>query len=877
MDMRFYNTKFFSLIRTQFGTFTCNTLKEFIKLSHQSIKLRIRIKFANFCINYNLIPSHLEFWYKYERLRFFHDSSTRNLRSLYLKHVKTVLRLEVDDAFRQLRVIRDKLYRIHGKIMNVLPWFFSNRFFYRQECIIRAKWFRELTKMNKKIEWLMLKKNDKVKKEIKPIKYFYSDNSQNELKISFNNNNNGKTINEINISPDNFRLSSPLNTIHDKWFVNLSKKPIPEDVRMLLQLGEKFGLPSTKKNQEKIIVDFMKCIEKNLFKEVEVIGSAIRNQSIPIIKRMFNKTGNINTNEKLLLRWLHSTKMFVNDNKDILFTKADKGNATVAMDVDDYNSKMLKIFSDTNTYTLIKKDPINKLHNITKNLLSGWLKNDYVDIRTYRKLLITDGVLPRAYGLPKLHKKGFPFRVIVSSINSPLYELAYYLHNIIKSSIPAATSSIDNSFKLVRELNGKKMDFGCTLASLDVVSLFTNVPLEYVYDSILNRWNLIERNTAIPKDEFVKAIKLVLESTFFSFNGAIYKQIFGTPMGSPLSPIIADLVLRDIETKAISKLNFELPLYYRYVDDILLAASKDQLDAILDTFNSFHQRMQFTLEISDNNRINFLDVAIIIEEGKIIFDKFEKPTNTGRYINYHSQHPASQKNSIIYGLIDRTILLSHPKFQEKNIRTVINTLIDNCFPLPLIFNTINRRIRMLTNANYIDKNKKFQSSQEFIKKNFFTIPYVKSISESFLPLTKKFGYDIAYSVPNTLNKFIKRGKDRIEPAMQNDVVYKIDCRDCNCSYVGQTKRKLKTRLKEHRLDINKKSGILSVISNHKLENNHEMNWDEAKILDIEPSYTKRIVSEMIHIKKQSKGLNKQSDTDLLSEIYLPIIENLSLS
>jgi len=67
-------------------------------------------------------------------------------------------------------------------------------------------------------------------------------------------------------------------------------------------------------------------------------------------------------------------------------------------------------------------------------------------------------------------------------------------------------------------------------------------------------------------------------------------------------------------------------------------------------------------------------------------------------------------------------------------------------------------------------------------------------------LTKKFGYDIAYSVPNTLNKFIKRSKDRIEPAMQNDVVYKIDCKDCNSSYVGQTKRKLKTRLKEHKLD-----------------------------------------------------------------------------
>jgi len=239
-------------------------------------------------------------------------------------------------------------------------------------------------------------------------------------------------------------------------------------------------------------------------------------------------------------------------------------------------------------------------------------------------------------------------------------------------------------------------------------------------------------------------------------------------------------------------------------------------------------------------------------------------------------HPISQKKSIIYGLIDRTILLSHPKFQEENIRAVINILIDNCFPLSFIFNTINRRIRTLANTNHIDKKGKVQGSQ-MIKKNFFTIPYVRSISESFLPLAKKYGYDIAYSVPNTLNRFIKRGKDKIEPTMQNDVVYKINCQDCNSSYVGQTKRKLGTRLKEHMVDINKKNGILSVISNHILENNHEMNWNGAQILDIEPSFTKRIVSEMIHIKKQSKGLNKQSDTDLLSDTYLPIIETLSLA
>jgi len=68
------------------------------------------------------------------------------------------------------------------------------------------------------------------------------------------------------------------------------------------------------------------------------------------------------------------------------------------------------------------------------------------------------------------------------------------------------------------------------------------------------------------------------------------------------------------------------------------------------------------------------------------------------------------------------------------------------------------------------------------------------------------------------------------------------------SYVGQTKRQLGTRLKEHMSDIKKKNGLLSVVSNHRLEYNHDMNWSEAAILDIESSYVKRIVSEMVYIK-----------------------------
>lgn len=90
-------------------------------------------------------------------------------------------------------------------------------------------------------------------------------------------------------------------------------------------------------------------------------------------------------------------------------------------------------------------------------------------------------------------------------------------------------------------------------------------------------------------------VRLVLDSTFFVFNDVLYKQTFGTPIGSPLSPVLADLVLQDLEESAISRLPLILPMYYRYVDDVILAAPPLFSD-ILSTFNSFNKRLQFTME-----------------------------------------------------------------------------------------------------------------------------------------------------------------------------------------------------------------------------------------------------------------------------------------
>ncbi|XP_011859689.1 PREDICTED: uncharacterized protein LOC105557131 [Vollenhovia emeryi] len=338
----------------------------------------------------------------------------------------------------------------------------------------------------------------------------------------------------------------------------------------------------------------------------------------------------------------NDTKRFLREHPEIIITRADKGHTTIAIDRHIHREKWRPYLMIRTLISQLRKIPQKKLISSLHKILMDWKKSNYIDNSIYRRLNCTDGTLPRAYGLPKIHKPECPLRIIVSSVDSPLYSFSFFLHNIIKSStIPKPQSHILNSYDLVNKLNGRHIQETHDLISLDVVSLFTNIPLDLAEDSITTRWTYISEKCAIPQEEFLKAIRFVLKSTYFSFNGKIYQQTFGTPMGSPLSPIIADITMQDLENRAIELLNFRPPFYFRYVDDIALAVPSHMKDSALQIFNSFHPRLQFTIEEGTNRKLNFLDTTIIIRDDHIEFDWYQKPTFSGRYLNFESCHTLS--------------------------------------------------------------------------------------------------------------------------------------------------------------------------------------------------------------------------------------------
>ncbi|KYN10452.1 hypothetical protein ALC57_17413 [Trachymyrmex cornetzi] len=204
------------------------------------------------------------------------------------------------------------------------------------------------------------------------------------------------TSERININPEIFSDAPSLDTLHEKWFINLSSIDIPLEVKYLLQLGEKFGLPINKNNKEKTLIEFIKQIENNIIGRLKNIINFVRNNSISILNRFQNNFPSPNFFDKQISNWLHITNKFINNHPNILITNADKGNVTVVLDKDTYITKMEEILSDSNTYEVIARDPIRRLTQDLRALLVRWKRDSYIDDQTYRRLLTTDGVIPRA-------------------------------------------------------------------------------------------------------------------------------------------------------------------------------------------------------------------------------------------------------------------------------------------------------------------------------------------------------------------------------------------------------------------------------------------------------------------------------------------------
>ena len=310
--------------------------------------------------------------------------------------------------------------------------------------------------------------------------------------------------------------------------------------------------------------------------------------------------------------------------------------------------------------------------------------------------------------------------------------------------------------------------------------------------------------------------------------------------------------------------NEPIILFKRYVDDIILISKENAIDTVLKTFNSHHPSIKFTLEKEKNHKLHFLDLAITrIPDAHAKINWYRKPTFSGRYLNFLSHHPLANKKAIIFGLVDKCVFLSDKSFHSQNLMLIKQFLLNNNYPAKFITKHIKKRLIYLKT-----KNSTPDTQQKNIEKRnkLMVIPYYQHITPTINNCLRKLNVDVINKTTKKLDSFITLGKDKLDKLDRSNVVYKINCQDCDSNYIGQSYRKLSFRLSEHRGYV-RKNCEKSVLARHAINSGHTIDFDNIKILDNEKIYSKRLFSEMVNIYITKNTLNKIEDTAGLENNY----------
>ena len=262
------------------------------------------------------------------------------------------------------------------------------------------------------------------------------------------------------------------------------------------------------------------------------------------------------------------------------------------------------ILSDTSKFQLLNEDPVKvtlQRENQVKSLLKKLKAANSLNEKTYSELYPTGSRIDILYSLPKIHKSTIPLRPILSSVNHYSYKLAKFFIPLLT---PLTTSSfiITDSFSFVQELLNSDIDSSnVVMASFDVTSLFTNIPVNETIDIICNSlFSNCQFFNGLDRSEFQKLLSLSVMNCHFIFNGRLYQQVDGMAMGSPLVPLFANVFMSFHEHIWLQNCpsSFTPVLYRRYVDDcFLLFRSLNHVPLFLKFLNQQHPNI--TLVVLD--------------------------------------------------------------------------------------------------------------------------------------------------------------------------------------------------------------------------------------------------------------------------------------
>jgi hypothetical protein len=256
-------------------------------------------------------------------------------------------------------------------------------------------------------------------------------------------------------------------------------------------------------------------------------------------------------------------------------------------------------------------------------------------------------------------------------------------------------------------------------------------------------------------------------------------------MGSPVSPIVANLYMEMFEQKALSTYSHPPFIWKRYVDDTFVVIHEYEVEGFTHHLNNIDPHIKFTMERDTEGKLPFLDTLVCLQDdGSLKTTDYRKKTHNAQYLQFDSNHHLSHKRSVVRTLMHRAeVAVTDQEDVQKEKKHVREVLSDNGYQKWMYKVPIRKQ--------------KICETPQKKRLRQVPIPYMRGLSEKLQGTFDKYNIGVIHKPFNTIRSALVKPKDKTSKLDVCGTVYLITCSTCNQSYVGETTRALKTRLKEH--------------------------------------------------------------------------------
>ena len=284
------------------------------------------------------------------------------------------------------------------------------------------------------------------------------------------------------------------------------------------------------------------------------------------------------------------------------------------------------------------------------------------------------------------------------------------------------------------------------------------------------------------------------------------------------------------------------------------SGGSDMLSTELDNFhrllNAVNPHIQFTVEratpMDGKLTIAFLDTNVsTLPNGEVEVQVYRKATHTNKYLGFDSHHPAQHKRSVVSTLMRRTNTIpSSEALRTEETSHVQDSLQVNGYPTKFIENAA--------------QPKSGPQNHHPDPAGLVVVPYVQGISDRVKRTLQQFNIKTAIKPIRTLASVFKTTKDCPSEEKIAGIVYRVECKDCDFSYIGESKRCCASRRVEH--DPALAASKESAIRQHAEKATHDIHPRYGEILERnETNYKRRIFLESLHSNIDKNSVNERME------------------